>query len=207
MEVVMIGQRFGKLTVLELTNEIKCSQKTYLCLCDCGNKKIVIKGNLKKGNSTSCGCSRAKTCSARMALLNLRHGETDTKLWRSWKGIVERTTSVKSSHYPRYGAVGIGIFKDWLKYENFANYIGQPPSEKHSVDRIDNSKGYEPNNVRWATAKEQAHNRKTNIFVDVDGNKMILSDAAKLLKISRSTASRWYKTGKIKKYEPKEKTI
>jgi hypothetical protein len=133
-----------------------------------------------------------------MSKLNFRHGETDTKLWKTWKGIVSRTTCKTSTHYSRYGGAGIGIDKDWLVYEVFAEYIGQPPSDQHTIDRIDNSRGYEPGNVRWATPKEQAANRKTNVRVWVNDSHMILSDAAKYLNISKSTATRWYKQGKLK---------
>lgn len=197
MGTYMIDLVFGKLTVLSECGRGKDKQKMYLCRCECGNETKVLAGNLKKGNTKSCGCSRKKTCSARMSKLNFRHGETNTKLWKTWKGIVERTTVPTSAHYGRYGAKGIGIFDDWLVYENFAKYMGQPPSNQHSIDRIDNSKGYFPENVRWATMKEQAANRSTNINVIVDGEIMILSQAATKLNISASTASRWYQAGKL----------
>ena len=70
-----------------------------------------------------------------------------------------------------------------------------------TLDRIDNSKGYFPGNVRWATMKEQGANRSTNVYVLVGGEKMILSEAANRLGISKSTATRWVKTGKIQKIE------
>jgi len=136
-----------------------------------------------------------------MSKLNFRHGESDTKLWRTWRGILERTTIETSNHYGRYGAKGIGVCQEWMVYENFAKQVGHPPSDKHSIDRIDNNKGYFPGNVRWATAKEQAHNRSTNIRVCVDGQIMVCSEAAKKLNVSKSTVSRWVKIGKLKKIE------
>ena len=194
----MIGMKFGLLTVISEAGVDVHRQRKYLCLCDCGQKRIVLSGNLKKGNSASCGCKRKLTCSLKMSKFNLRHGMTNTKLWRTWKGIVERTTAPTSSHYLRYGGSGIGIHQDWLNFEEFASYVGEPPSEKHSIDRIDNSVGYFPGNVRWATSKEQASNRSTNIKVTIDGVEMILSDAARVLRVSKSTASRWYASGKLK---------
>lgn len=194
----MVGKKFGLLTVLHEFGVDRHRQKKYLCQCDCGKETAVLAGNLKKGNSTSCGCKRNLTCSARMTKLNLRHGMTNTKLWRTWKAVIERTTIMTSSNYQRYGGSGIGIYPDWLKFEEFAAHIGDPPSDKHSIDRINNSLGYFPGNVRWATAKEQAANKKTNIRVNVNGELMILSDAAKILGIGKSTASRWYALGKLK---------
>ena len=196
----MIGSKYGKLTVISLSGRSKDKQKVYLCKCDCGNESNVVSGNLKKGNTKSCGCVGKEKSSIRINLLNFQHGETSTKLWKTWKGIVERTTCKTSSHYKKYGGIGISIYKDWLTYEVFANYIGQPPSQNHSIDRINNSKGYEPGNIRWATAKEQASNRKTNIRVLINNQVMILSDAAKELNISKSTASRWFKEGKLEKH-------
>lgn len=194
----MIGSVYGYLKVVELSRHLSPDrQKVYLCECKCGVRVSVLSGNLKRGNTKSCGCARKNKTSARMSQLNFRHGETNTKLWKTWKGIVERATCKTSSHYKRYGGKGIGIHKDWLVYEVFAEYIGQPPTPEHSIDRIDNSKGYEPSNVRWATAKEQAANRKTNVKVLIEGQIMILSDAAKLLNISKSTASRWFKQGRL----------
>lgn len=195
----MIGQKFGKLVVTALMDERKHGQKVYACTCECGKESVVLSGNLRNGNSTSCGCSRKKTCGTRMASLNFQHGETDTKLWRTWRGIVERTTNAASSHYSRYGGRGIGIFPEWLTYKNFAEYMGEPPTQAHSIDRIDNKKGYEPGNVRWATAAQQAANRSTNVYVLLNGKQMILSSAAKVLNISKSSASRWLAEGKLEK--------
>lgn len=197
----MIGNVYGELTVLERSGTSKDKQKIYLCRCSCGKETRVLSGNLKKGNSKSCGCLRRKNCSSRMKVLNFRHGETETKLWRTWRGIVERTTLPTSTHFHRYGGRGITVCNEWLTYENFAADVGQPPSEKHSIDRIDNNKGYFPGNVRWATAREQAQNRSTNIWVLYQGKKMIASDVAKAMNVSKSTISRWLALGKIEKIE------
>jgi len=196
----MINEVFGKLLVVSLLESRSHGQKVYKCLCECGRETNVLASNLKKGNSKSCGCSRTSNCGLRMSKLNFRHGETNTKLWRTWKGIVERTTCKTSSNYYRYGAKGIKIYDEWLNYKKFAEYIGHPPTEKHSIDRINNNDGYFPGNIRWATSKEQANNRKTNVFVLVKGKKITLNEAAKELNISKSTASRWHKSGKLQQY-------
>lgn len=197
----MVNQRFGRLLVIEPSGTDRFRQIKYKCACDCGNVCFVLAGNLKKGNSKSCGCARQETCSKRMSVLNRKHGKTNTKVWRTWKGILERTTKQYSQHYRRYGANGIGLYKDWHDFQSFLNYIGNPPSEHHSIDRIDNSKGYEPGNVRWATPKEQARNRSTNIYVSVDGEILCLTDAAVRLGISKSTAARWIKKGRLSRIE------
>jgi hypothetical protein len=194
----MIGLKFGRLTVLEMVGRYKNGDAKYRCICDCGKERVVLSGNLKKGNTKSCGCLHKEASAKFWGAFNLRHGKTKTKLWKTWSGILDRTTCKNHHAYARYGGAGIGIFEDWKIFENFAAYIGEPPSDTHSVDRIDNSKGYEPENVRWATKKEQAENRRATIFVNVDGKRVCLSDAAKMLNISKSTASRWFKAGKLK---------
>lgn len=201
----LVGQTFGMLTVVSFAGVSRHGQKTYECVCDCGGNSLVLASNLKKGNSTSCGCKRRSSCSKRMAKLNKKHGETDTKLWTTWSGVVERTTKKWSPAYERYGGAGIGLFDDWLVYENFAKYVGPPPTDKHTIDRIDGTKGYFPGNVRWATKREQAENRKTTIYVEVDGSVMYLTQAAKHFGVSKSTASRWFRSGRLKRHEQPSK--
>ena len=197
----MIGSKFGMLTVVSEVDRDKNSLRRYACKCDCGGSSIVLAGNLKKGNSTSCGCKRRDSSSKRMKTLNARHLMTDTKVWRSWAAMLERTTSKTCQHYPRYGGAGIGVFVEWLVFENFYAYIGDPPSNEHTIDRIDGSNGYFPGNVRWASKKEQALNRRTTVWVCVNGEVMHLAGAAVALGVGKSTASRWLKSGKIKRHE------
>lgn len=82
---------------------------------------------------------------------------------RSYYGMIDRCHNPHSAHYSYYGGRGIAVHKDWRGKNGFARFlahIGPRPSSKHSVDRIDNNKSYEPGNVRWATPKEQARNRR-----------------------------------------------
>jgi hypothetical protein len=198
---IMIGKVFGKLTVLLEVGRSNDKQRTYLCQCECGTQTTVISGNLKKGNSRSCGCARRKTCADRMRWINLKHGQTETKLWRTWKGVLDRTTRVTNSNFKRYGGRNITVCDEWKNFEVFAKDVGQPTSDSHSLDRIDNSLGYFPGNVRWATSKEQAHNRSNNVWVWSDGQKMIASEAAKKIGVSKSTIARWIQSGRLQKVE------
>jgi hypothetical protein len=130
--------------------------------------------------------------------LNFIHGETNTPTWKSWSSMFDRCNQKTHPQYKNYGGKGIKVHPDFYDYVAFKSHIGERPSKLHTIDRIDNEIGYQPGNVRWATRKEQATNRKTNIFTIVNGNKVCLSEAARLLKVGKSTISRWVKLGKIK---------
>jgi hypothetical protein len=93
-----------------------------------------------------------------------------TKLYQAWIGIKSRCLNPNHEHYHRYGGRGITICKTWSDdFATFQNDVGSPPSSKHTIDRIDNDKGYEVGNVRWATRKEQSNNISSNVWVEFDG--------------------------------------
>lgn len=147
----ILGQRFGKLTVKEWSGDSR-----WICLCDCGNQTSVLTANLKRGNTSSCGCIRNLKASKRAT----KHGLSNTIVYKTWLGIRRRCRDKKFSSYPTYGGLGIDIHQEWYEnVETFVRDVGHPPTPDHTIDRIDNKKGYEPGNVRWATAIQQARNR------------------------------------------------
>jgi hypothetical protein len=112
----------------------------------------------------------------------LKHGGTSngkrTKEYRTWIQIRRRCIKGGVEAFKRYGARGIKLAPEWVDdFEAFANHIGPAPSEKHSIDRIDNTQGYAPGNIRWATQQEQMRNQRRNIYVDLEGEHMLLVDA------------------------------
>jgi len=156
------GTRFGKLVTQEEPRSLKLEKRTVRvvsCLCDCGNIKDRVLTHLTSGNTSTCGCAK-KNSPART------HGMTGTKIHQVWKRIKQRCLNPKSQDYYRYGAVGIKICDEWCQFKTFYDWAitsGYEDGKKLSVDRIDPTKGYYPENLRWATQAEQTRNRRTNI--------------------------------------------
>jgi len=155
------GKTFGKLFVIEWAGNSR-----WKCLCDCGNETFVLTANLNRNNTTSCGCIRNIKASAR----NTTHGLSNTHVYKTWLSMRRRCREVKNASYKDYGAKGIDVIDKWYSsVEEFLKDVGHPPTPEHTLDRIDNSKGYQPDNVRWATPTEQSRNRGICVQVDFQG--------------------------------------
>lgn len=116
-----------------------------------------------------------------------------------WTSMIARCTNQKSRDYPRYGGRGIRVCAEWLGedgYCAFLQHLGERPSVKHSIDRIDNDGNYEPSNVRWATQAEQNRNKRDNNFIEFRGQRKTLTDWARQIGIAPSALrSRFKKQG------------
>lgn len=132
-------------------------QRTALCRCSCGTLRIIAVQTLKSGLSKSCGCAR----DAALAQRNKTHGLSNLPEYKTWCGMKDRCHNPKNKHFKDYGGRGIVVCNEWREdFGAFFAHIGPKPSPELSVDRIDVNRGYEPGNVRWATASQQSRNRR-----------------------------------------------
>jgi len=152
----LIGLRFGFLTVVRKLEEER-GPTTWLCLCVCGKHATATSSRLTHERKRSCGCLK-------QAMINqskITHGMSGTPEHKIWKDMIKRCENQNNRAYVDYGGRGITVCPEWrLSFQAFYEHIGPRPAPDLSVDRIDNDRGYEPGNVRWATRKEQANNKR-----------------------------------------------
>ena len=183
------GQRFGKLVhtghiVFRLRKD-RYRERYLEFVCDCGKVTYRQKASLFDGRDTMrhCGCWSKEF----YAKLQRTHGCSKTPTWKCWSSMRERCRNPKNKAFERYGARGITVCERWEIFENFLDDMGQRPSLKHSIDRIDNERGYEPGNCRWATAKEQSANRSNTVSLTYQGVTKTLVEWSEIIGIDRNT--------------------
>ncbi len=176
----LTGKRFVDLEVVELDIENSSKRTRWLCKCVCGKTKSILSGSLLDGKSLSCGCKVGEN----IAKAQTKHGMCKSSEYKIWNIMVQRCRTDRS--YASYSMKGIKVCERWSYPHGFVNFyedMGPRPSAKHSIDRIDNNGNYEPSNCRWATAKQQARNKTSNVVVEIDGKKKCISEWAEELGI------------------------
>lgn len=159
----IVGQRFGKLVVLE--RWIEQRRSFVRCLCDCGETITRPLSYLTTGDTRSCGCYRKEVATQAQLDMAGKHGEAvhsgRTPEYKVWGAMNNRCTNPRNGAWDNYGGRGITVCAEWRNdYPAFLAHVGRRPSPDHSIDRIDNDGNYEPGNVRWATLEEQNGNRR-----------------------------------------------
>lgn len=176
-------RQFGYLTVITRADNNRHGKAQWLCQCSCGNRKEILAAKLLNGETKSCGCYKIVSAKKNFT----KHGLAGTRVYSIWSNMLNRCTDQKNKSFYRYGGAGITLCERWRKFENFYADMGEPPSAMHSIDRIDNTLGYAPDNCRWATYKEQSMNSRIPILLTLNGTTKNKSEWASHLGINIST--------------------
>lgn len=184
----LIGQKFGRLVVISRASDNRYTK--WHCKCECGNECDVLANNLKKGHTQSCGCFREETRIAN----KLEHGYTGTRIYDVWCKIKGRCYQINNPSYIRYGGRGIVMCDEWrdnpVSFIEWAYANGYDENAKYgetTIDRIDNNKGYSPDNCRIANETVQSNNRRTNRRITYNGETHTVAEWARILNVNRQT--------------------
>lgn len=202
----LLGQRFGRLTVESRAASVRTERGTKVrwnCVCDCGGRAITTTGSLRSGNTKSCGCYQLD----RLRAKTLKHGYARKgrlhPLYSAWGTMLSRCTNPRADGFKDYGARGIQVCERWNRgdgkrsgFECFLLDVGPRPTRRHSLDRIDNDRGYEPTNCRWATKRQQNLNRRMTRRIKLCGAEIAFIDACEIAGLSPKVVearvrSRW----------------
>ena len=179
-----IGKKFNRWEVISYKGRDNNGKHSFECRCDCGNIKTIPLGNLKTGASKSCGCLNYEKLKGNTH--NKKHGMSFSKEYNSWRAMLDRCENKNYREYIEWGGRGVKVCERWHDFENFYNDMGKRPNGM-TLDRIDNNGNYEPSNCRWATAKVQGNNRRSNTLITYNGETRTLQQWADKVGIKANT--------------------
>lgn len=192
------GKKFGRLTVIKWLPLEKRDPKhlhdSYLCKCDCGNYIQTRANQLETGNKKSCGCYHEEYSHSRK-VTHQTHNASYTRLYKVWMVIKDRCTNPNNKSHARYYDRGIRLCDEWFDFEVFREWAlkngfdENAPQGKCTIERVDNNKGYSPDNCIWADAKVQRRNQEKCKYYEYNGERHILTDWAKILGVSYGVLS------------------
>lgn len=202
--IVNIGNKYGRLTVINRVEDYitPCDghhRTRWLCKCDCGNTCIVLGTALITGHTKSCGCYGREQLNKAISI----HGLCHTKIYTSYRNMIERCYRINSCNYSNYGGRGITICDQWYnpnfhndpkRFKTFYNWaLNNGWKDGYTLDRIDPNGNYCPENCRWIPREYQAYNKRNNKYINFNGEKYTLSQLSNILGIPDSTLNKYLK--------------
>lgn len=176
----LMGRRFGRLTVVDFDYVTDHGNSYWVCKCDCGTIKTVARFHLLNGHATSCGCYKKE--------LATTHGCHRSPVYPVWRGMMERCTNKEHVHYRSYGDRGIGVCDEWKDVKTFTEWaLNSGYTKGLTLDRIDNNRGYSPDNCRWADWHTQENNRSNNRHVTYGNETHTVAEWSRMLNVKYAT--------------------
>lgn len=188
MQSEFVGKRFHRLVVKAVVAAGPRALRLR-CVCMCGTEVLARPFELRRREKTSCGCWKREV----LAESTRTHGRANSRVagykdrtYGIWQAMRDRCTNPNRADYHRYGGRGISVCRRWAKFENFLADMGSAPPAL-TLDRINNDKGYSPDNCRWATRNQQSYNSTTVVWVEHAGVRRSISDWCRTLQLSKGT--------------------
>lgn len=186
----LTGLRFGKLLVVKRSGS-RGKGSLWECRCECGIIKQIMRCNLVKAHTVSCGCHRRQ----RLTTHGMKN-RPEYRIWLAMKNRCHNPAIATNPLYRDYGGRGIKVCERWrASFPDFLADMGPKPSPDHELDRIDNDGDYEPGNCRWATVTQQARNRRSNLLLTIDGETRCLAEWAEQYRMSQTCLYQRLKAG------------
>lgn len=169
-----IGKKYGKLTIIEIIENYGV-KSIVKCICDCGNTTQAKLNYIRYGQGTHCGCIRNK---------NAYKIKSNTRIYHIWHNMIARCNSKNRKDYKYYGGKGIQVCKEWGNFDNFVEWAyNNGYNDNLTIDRVDVTKNYCPNNCRWITNKEQSLNKSNTKYITYKGKTKSLKEWSEHLNI------------------------
>jgi len=178
----LVGIRFNRLTVVADGGRDAKKNVLWLCVCDCGGKALAPAYDLKAGKVKSCGCLSKEGNHRTHG--HARKGKKRNPTYSLWATMIQRCTNPNDRSWAAYGGRGIEVCKSWLTFEGFYADMGDKPKGL-TLERINVDKGYNRKNCVWATQHAQARNKRSNVWVTIDGESKILSDWVEYIGVTK----------------------
>lgn len=165
MKIDLTGLKFGRLTVTKDAGTDKRGEARWECVCECGNKSVVLGSHLRSGRVQSCGCYAKEVTAARMRVTrtkgNTKHGGSRSRLYEIWTNMKTRCLNPNNRAFKWYGAVGVTICPEWMKFENFQQWaFASGYEEDLTIERVDPFGNYCQENCQWIPLNEQRRNQR-----------------------------------------------
>lgn len=178
------GTRFGRLAVVALApGPIRA--RHWRCRCDCGVETVVRGAYLRSGATRSCGCIRSESTRARA----LVHGGVGRPEYGVWLGLRRRCLSPADPGFKNYGGRGITVAPEWSSFARFFADMGPRPTDRHTIERLENDGPYAPWNCAWRTRREQANNMRRNHRLSCGGDNLSIAEWARRTGMRPATIS------------------
>jgi len=203
MFINLIGKRFGRLVVIKRVENDIYNKIRYLCKCDCGKEKIILRNSLTSKRTISCGCFQKE----RAKLTNTTHKSTGSPVYTVWQNMIQRCGNYRNKQYKDYGKRKIKVCNRWSNknpkgFENFLEDMGFPPTKKHQIDRINNNHGYYKENCHWVLSKENNRNKRNNHLLKYNNKEQCITNWSEETGINKKTIK-----SRIERGWPTEKVL